>query len=236
MKWIRYDTPAAMNSQSEPNFVPLDTYHEFAPDEMKRRIRALRDELLRRRTVRQFSDRPVDREIIEDCLRIAGSAPSGANLQPWHFVVVCDANTKRAIREAAEKEEYVFYHERAPREWLEALAPLGTDEHKPYLETAPYLIAVFAETHGVTPDGRKFKTYYATESVGIATGMLIAAVHLAGLVSLTHTPSPMGFLNRILQRPPHERAFLLLIVGYPAEDARVPSITKKPLEQIATFI
>ena len=195
-----------------------------------------RDDLLRRRTVRQFSNRPVPREVIEDCLQIAGSAPSGANLQPWHFVVVSDLEVKRQIREAAEKEEYLFYHERAPKEWLEALAPLGTDEHKPYLEAAPYLIAVFARPYGLTPNGRKVKNYYVMESVGIATGMLISAVHLAGLVSLTHTPNPMGFLNRILDRPAQEKAFLLLVVGYPAENAVVPEISKKPLKEIITFV
>jgi nitroreductase len=202
---------------------------------MKCRIRVFRDDMLRRRTVRQFSTRPVPREVIEACLQIAGSAPSGANLQPWHFVVISDLEVKRQIREAAEKEEYLFYHERAPEEWLEALAPLGTDEHKPYLEAAPYLIAVFARHYGLTPNGRKVKNYYVMESVGIATGMLIAAVHVAGLVSLTHTPNPMGFLNRILARPAQEKAFLLLVVGYPAEDAVVPEISKKPLKEIITW-
>jgi iodotyrosine deiodinase len=219
-----------------PEFLPLTTYREFSPDEMKIRARSFHDQMLRRRTVRQFSSRPIPREVIDDCLRTAGSAPSGANLQPWHFVVVTDAGIKRRIREAAEREEHIFYHERAPKEWLEALAPLGTDEHKPYLETAPYLIAVFAQAYGVTPSGRKFKNYYVMESVGIATGMLISAVHMAGLVALTHTPSPMGFLNSILGRPTHEKAFLLLVVGYPAKDAVVPRISKKPLSEIATFL
>src|SRR5262249_26070819 len=140
------------------------------------------------------------------------------------------------IRSHAENEEYDFYHHKAPKEWLNALAPLGTDEYKPYLEIAPYLIVVFAQTHGVNPDSRTFKHYYAQESVGIATGFLIAALHHAGLVSLTHTPSPMGFLNEILDRPAHERAFLILVVGYPAEGAKVPVITKKPLEEIANFL
>jgi iodotyrosine deiodinase len=221
---------------TRPVFLPLTTYREVSVDEMKCRIRAFRDDMLRRRTVRQFSDRPVPREVIEDCLQIASSAPSGANLQPWHFVVVGDLEIKRQIREAAEKEEYLFYHERAPKEWLEALAPLGTDEHKPYLEAAPYLIAVFARHYALTPKGRKVKNYYVMESVGIATGMLISAVHVAGLVSLTHTPSPMGFLNRILDRPSQEKAFLLLVVGYPAEDALVPKISKKPLREIITFV
>jgi len=219
-----------------PVFLPLTTYREFSAEEMKVRARSFRDEMLRRRTVRQFSSRPVPREVIEDCLRTAGSAPSGANLQPWHFVAVTDAGIKRRIREAAEKEEHIFYHQRAPKEWLEALAPLGTDEHKPYLEAAPYLIAVFAQTYGVTPGGKKVKNYYVMESVGIATGMLISAVHMAGLVSLTHTPSPMGFLNSILDRPAHEKAFLLLVVGYPADDAVVPKISKKPLAEFVTFV
>ncbi len=190
----------------------------------------------RRRTVRQFSERRVPREIIEDCLRAAGTAPSGANLQPWHFVVVGDPAIKKQIREAAEAEERAFYRERAPQEWLQALAPLGTDEHKPFLETAPYLIVVFLQNYGFTPEGHKIKHYYAMESVGIATGMLITAVHNAGLVSLTHTPSPMGFLGKILNRPPNERAFLILVVGYPAQDAEVPVITKKPLDEMTTFV
>lgn len=219
-----------------PVFLPLSTYRGFSAEDMKIRIRMFCDDMLRRRTVRQFSSRPVPREVIEDCVRIAGSAPSGANLQPWHFVIISDPEVKRQIRHAAEKEEYDFYHRRAPKEWLEALAPLGTDENKPYLETAPYQIAVFSQTYGLTPNGHKVKNYYVAESVGIATGMLVSAVHMAGLVSLTHTPSPMGFLNNILGRPTHEKAFLLLVVGYPAEDACVPDISKKPLEEIATFV
>ncbi len=166
----------------------------------------------------------------------AGTAPSGANLQPWHFVVVSDPAIKRQIREAAEKEEYDFYHGRAPQEWLDALTVLGTDESKPYLETAPYLIAIFAQSYGFLPDGRKVKHYYVSESAGIATGMLITAIHHAGLVSLTHTPSPMGFLNKILGRPSSEKPFLILVVGYPAEDAFVPDISKKTLDDIATFL
>lgn len=176
------------------------------------------------------------REVIEQCLLTAGGAPSGANLQPWHFVVVSDLAVKRRIREAAEEEEREFYAHRAPQEWLDALAPLGTDANKPFLETAPYLIAIFAQSYGVLPDGRKVKNYYVQESVGIATGMLITAVHVAGLASLTHTPSPMGFLNAILNRPTNEKPFLLLVVGHPADDAIVPDITKKPLAEIATFL
>lgn len=220
----------------EPVFLPLSTYREYEASEMRSRVAALREDMLRRRTVRQFSSRPVPRQIIEECLTIAGSAPSGANQQPWHFVVISDAETKRKIREAAEKEEHDFYNGRAPQEWLDALAPLGTDEHKPYLEAAPYLIAIFAQTYGLAPDGSKMKNYYVSESVGIATGMLITAIHLAGLVSLTHTPSPMGFLNQLLQRPQQERPFLLLVAGYPSDDAMVPEIAKKPLEEIATFL
>lgn len=186
--------------------------------------------------MRHFSDRPVPREIIEECLLTAGTAPNGANLQPWHFVVVNDARVKHEIRVEAEKEEVEFYHRRAPQEWLDALAPLGTDEYKPFLDIAPYLIAVFGKNHSELPDGRRVKNYYVHESVGIATGFLIAALHNAGLVSLTHTPSPMGFLNTILDRPSDEKPFLLLVTGFPAEDAQVPVIQKKSLEQIATFV
>jgi nitroreductase len=169
-------------------------------------------------------------------LRAAGTAPNGANKQPWHFVVVGNPDVKRRIREAAEAEEREFYESRATPEWLADLAPLGTDADKPFLETAPYLIAIFAQSYGITPDGSKTKHYYVQESVGIATGLLIAALHHAGLATLTHTPSPMKFLNTILERPTHERPFLLLVVGYPAEDARVPVIRKKPLDEIATFV
>ncbi len=203
---------------------------------MRQRAAAFREQLRRRRTVRDFSSQAVDPGVIEDCLLAAGGAPSGANLQPWHFVVVSDPAMKKQIREGAEKEEREFYHGRAPQEWLDALAPLGTDDQKPFLETAPYLIAIFAQSYGVLPDGRKVKNYYVQESVGIATGMLITAVHHAGLVSLTHTPSPMGFLNTILNRPPNEKPYLLLVVGYPAAGAVVPDISKKPLAEIATFL
>jgi nitroreductase len=219
-----------------PNFVPLTTYREYPVEDMKKRAASFREEMLRRRTVRYFSSRPAPKEVIEECLLIAGSAPSGANMQPWRFVVVSDPEIKRRIREAAEKEEHEFYHYRAPQEWLDALAPLGTDERKPYLETAPCVIVIFGEAYRALPDGRKVKNYYVAESVGIATGMLITAVHHAGLVSLTHTPSPMGFLNEILGRPSNERAFLILVVGYPADHAVVPDISKKALEEIATFI
>ena len=186
--------------------------------------------------MREFSDRPVPREVIEHCLRAAGTAPNGANLQPWHFVAVADPEIKRQIRAGAEEEEREFYNGKAPQEWLDALAPLGTDEHKPFLEIAPWLIVIFGESYGELPDGRKVKHYYTQESVGIATGILITAIHHAGLVSLTHTPSPMGFLNEILGRPSRERPFLVLVVGYPADGVTVPDITKKPLSQIATFL
>lgn len=218
-----------------PRFVPLTAFVERPPVEMKARAREFYEEIKGRRTVRDFSSRAVPREVIDDCLRAAGTAPSGANLQPWHFVVVSDPETKTKIREAAEVEEREFYSGKAPQEWLDALAPLGTDEIKGYLETAPYLIAVFAQNYALLADGRKVKNYYVTESVGIALGFLIAALHHAGLATLTHTPSPMGFLSTVLDRPANERAFLLLVVGYPADDARVPDITKKPLDQIATF-
>lgn len=217
-------------------FVPLPEYREYPQAEMRRRAAAFYADIRRRRTVRHFSDRPVPREVIEDCLRAAGVAPIGANMQPWHFVVVSDPAVKAEIRRGAEEEERAFYSGRAPDEWLEALAPLGTDEHKPFLETAPYLIVIFSQTYGVASDGRKVKHYYVQESVGIATGFLIAAIHHAGLASLTHTPSPMGFLNHILNRPAIERPYLILVVGYPADDARVPAITKRQLEEIATFV
>jgi len=220
----------------EAKFHSLDSFEEYPAEEMEARARAFYEHLKRRRTVREFSERPVPRDVIEQCILAAGTAPNGANMQPWHFVVVSERETKKRIRIAAEKEEKEFYSGRAPKEWLDALAPLGTDERKPFLETAPYLIAIFAERYGVLPDGRQVKNYYVTESVGIATGMLITAVHNAGLVSLTHTPSPMTFLNELLGRPENERPFLLLVVGYPAEDAKVPEISKKPLEKVATFL
>jgi len=220
---------------AEPRFVPLSSFVERPPEEMKARARAFYEEIRRRRTVREFSPREVPRDVIENCLRAAGTAPSGANLQPWHFEVVSDPETKKKIREAAEVEEREFYSGKAPAEWLEALAPLGTDENKGYLEVAPYLIAVFAQSYAVLDDGRKVKNYYVTESVGIALGFLIAALHHAGLATLTHTPSPMGFLSSVLGRPANERAYVLLVVGYPAEDARVPDISKKPLDDIANF-
>ena len=216
--------------------VPLGEYKEFPVEKMRERLQAFYDDLNRRRTVREFSDRPVPRDIIETALKAANTAPSGANLQPWHFVVVSGAETKKKIREAAEIEEREFYEHRASEEWLAALEPLGTDSNKPFLETAPYLIAVFLQKFGQLEDGRKVKHYYPTESTGIASGMLITALHTAGLATLTHTPSPMKFLNEILGRPKSERPFLLLVVGYPANDAEVPDIKRKSLNEFASFV
>ena len=221
---------------TQPVFLPLADYQAYSPNEMKSRASAFYDEIRRRRSVRDFSEKPVALEVIEDCVRAAGTAPSGANMQPWHFVVVSDPAVKRRIRVEAEKEEKEFYERRAPQEWLDALAPLGTDQNKPFLEAAPYLVVVFAENFGLLPDGRRVKHYYATESVGIATGILVTALHHAGLATLTHTPSPMGFLNEILDRPENERPFLVVVTGYPADDAMVPKITKKSLDEIATFL
>jgi len=221
---------------SKATFEPLSSYIEYPIEEMKQRAVEFRQDMQRRRTVRHFSDRTVPREVLEECLLTAGSAPSGANMQPWHFVVVSDPETKHEIRIAAEQEETEFYYRRAPQAWLDALSRIGTDEHKPFLETAPSLIVVFGKNHSILPDGRRVTNYYVNESVGIAMGFLIAAIHNAGLVSLTHTPSPMGFLNNILQIPPDEKPFLILVVGYPADNAQVPVIEKKSLEEIATFI
>jgi nitroreductase len=215
-------------------YEPLTSYHEYPTEEMEARGRAFAADLARRRTVRQFSDRPVPRSVIETCLQAAGTAPSGAHLQPWHFVVVSDPGLKRRIREAAEAAELEFYA-RAPQDWLDALAPLGTDAQKPYLETAPYLIAVFAQRYGLTSEGKRRTHYYVMESVGIATGLLLAALHHAGLVSLTHTPNPMGFLSSVLERPANERPVMLVVTGYPAGGAMVPKLERKPLGAIATF-
>jgi iodotyrosine deiodinase len=221
---------------SEYPTIPLEQYREYPLDEMRARLREFYEDVARRRTVREFSDRPVPRDLIEMALKAAGTAPSGANLQPWHFVVVSGAKTKKKIREAAEAEEREFYEHRASEEWLAALEPLATDERKPFLETAPYLIAVFLQKYGELADGRKVKHYYPTESTGLATGLLITALHRAGLATLTHTPSPMKFLNEILGRPKSERPFLLLVVGYPADDARVPDIGRKALDDYTSWV
>jgi nitroreductase len=221
---------------TKSNFIPYSSYREYPLAEMQERALTFREEMQRRRTIRTFSTRPVPYEIIEECILAAGTAPNGANMQPWHLVVVSDPDVKEIIREGAEQEEREFYQRRASDEWLEALAPLGTDWHKPFLEEAPYLIVIFGLSNTILPDGTKRKNYYVTESVGIATGMLITALHHAGLASLTHTPSPMAFLNKILQRPANERPFLVLVVGYPAEGTTVPEISKKSLDEIATFM
>tara|TARA_B100000315_G_scaffold234287_2_gene248176 strand:+ start:4116 stop:4784 length:669 start_codon:yes stop_codon:yes gene_type:complete len=219
----------------EAVFEPLTTYQEYPEAEMLSRAREFYQDIKRRRTVRDYGARQVPREIIEDCIRAAGTAPSGANMQPWHFVVVESLEIKRIIKQAAEKEEQEFYHGKAPQAWLDALAHLGTDEHKPFLETAPYLIAVFAQSHSINEKGEKVKHYYVPESAGIACGFLLAALHHAGLVTLTHTPSPMGFLNEILERPKNEKPYMLIVAGYPAAEPTVPVITKKSLDEISSW-
>jgi iodotyrosine deiodinase len=210
---------------------------EYPAKEMLLRAQEFAARMAQRRTVRDFAARAVPRELIEQCLIAAGTAPSGANQQPWHFVAVADPAVKKRIRAAAEAEEREFYGRRAPAEWLQALAPIGTDANKPFLETAPWLIAIFVERLGIATDGARSKRYYPDESVGIATGLLIAALHQAGLATLTHTPSPMKFLNEILHRPAQsERPFLLLVVGFPAAGCQVPDIARKPLAEIAEFL
>ena len=215
--------------------VPLSGFVSYPAAEMQSRASEFFEEVSRRRTVREFSDRAIPGGVVEDCLRAAGSAPSGANQQPWHFVVVEDAEVKRRIREAAEEEERAFYGGRAPDEWLHALKHIGTDWEKPFLEVAPCLISVFQQNHSTADDGERVKHYYPKESVGLATGLLITALHHAGLATLTHTPSPMGFLNEILGRPESEKPFLLLVVGFPAEGVTVPNLTRKSLAEMATF-
>ncbi len=222
----------------DPAMEPLADYRELPAAEMQARARAHYEQQKRRRTVRDFDSRPVPREVIEHCLLAAGTAPSGANQQPWHFAVIGDPALKHQIREAAEEEERAFYTGRAPEEWLRALAPLGTDPNKPFLEEAPLLIAIFAQKYGIDAAGERFSHYYVPESVGIATGFLISALHDAGLATLTHTPSPMGFLNGLCGRPDNEKPVILLVVGYPKPGCRVPvhGGLKKPLEQISTWL
>lgn len=216
-------------------FVPLD-FHENPLPEILERAARFHTEMSRRRTTRHFSSRPVPRTAIEFALRTAGTAPSGAHQQPWTFVAISEPELKRQIREAAESEEREFYSGRAPRDWLEALAPLGTDENKPHLTVAPWLVVVFRKAYGVAADGTRRTYYYTSESVGIAVGLLIASIHHMGLVALTHTPSPMGFLQELLRRPSNERAYLILAIGYPEAGAQVPDIRRKPLEEIAVFL
>jgi|SRR5438552_453213 len=220
---------------TRPRLVPAPKINNRSDDELLNRAKEFYEAMQLRRTIRDFSDREVPREVIEYCIRAAGTAPSGANLQPWHFVAVSDPAVKHEIRVAAEAEEKEFYEDRAPKDWLEALAPIGTDSRKPFLEIAPWLIAVFAQPFRVRADGTRSPTYYAIESVGIATGMLVTAVHSCGLAALTHTPSPMGFLNRILGRPSHEKPFVLLVVGHPSEGAMVPDISRKASNEISSF-
>lgn len=218
--------------------VPLEGYAELTEEQMRQRSQSVLNRLKMRRTIRDFSDKPVPKDVIETCLKVAGTAPSGANHQPWFFVAISNPDIKKQIRIAAEAEEAEFYAGRASNEWLEALTPLGTDEHKPFLETAPWLIAVFAQRRGGEQTGQDKKNYYVTESVGLATGMLITALHAAGLGTLTHTPAPMGFLREICGRPDSEKPFVLLVVGHPAEGATVPkhALVKKELADITTFI
>jgi nitroreductase len=215
-------------------FEPL-VFSEKTPLEMRESAKAFYDHIKKRRTVREFSDRPVAKEIIENALRGAGTAPSGANMQPWHFVAVSNPDLKRKMREAAEQEEQEFYEHRASVEWLKALEPLGTDMHKDFLKIAPWLIVVFLKKFTYDKQGKRLKNYYTSESVGISCGFLLTALHHAGLATLTHTPSPMKFLNKVLERPKDERAYMIIVAGYPADNARVPSITKEPLDKIATF-
>ena len=213
--------------------IPLTDFQQYPEEQMINRSREFLHGFKTRRSVREFSSETVPEEVIMNCIRAAGLAPSGANLQPWRFVVIKDPHIKRKIRIAAEAEEKKFYAKRATQEWLDALAPLGTDAHKPFLEEAPYLICIFALSYQLNKKGIKTKHYYVQESVGIATGVLITALHFAGLVCLTHTPSPMGFLNRILDRPENERPYVLLVVGFPKKECRVPEITKKNIADIA---
>lgn len=217
------------------DFIPFRHPVQVDEGEQLDRSRGFHDLLQGRRTVREFSNRPVAREVIEWCIRTAGTAPSGAHKQPWHFAAVSDPDIKRAIREGAEAEERAFYGGKAGEEWLDALRPFGTDAEKPFLETAPWLIAIFARNYDLDNQGGRSKNYYVSESVGIATGILITALHQCGLSTLTHTPSPMGFLNEALGRPSHERAVILLVVGYPSPDARVPDLERKSIEEIASF-
>ena len=228
--------PKASHSHRKEGFVPLSKFFKELPEqEMLARSESLYELMKRRRSVRDFSSRHVPRTIVQNAIKTAGTSPNGANQQPWYFAVAESKEIKHSIRLAAEEEEREFYQNRAPDEWLDKLAPLGTDEHKPFLETAPYLIAVFAQSYGLDDEGNKETHYYVKESVGIACGLLITALHNAGLATLTHTPSPMGFLNDIFGRPANERPFLLVVTGYPAEDAKVPDITKKTLDDISSF-
>lgn len=232
------DSASDIESTSPLELEELPDYRRYPEPEMLARAQSIYADLKRRRSVRDFKATPVDRQVIENCLLAAGTAPSGANQQPWHFAVITDSDIKRQIREAAEAEEREFYAQRAPEEWLEALSPLGTDADKPFLEEAPVLIAIFAQKYGVNADGTKYSHYYYPESVGIATGMLITALHHSGLATLTHTPNPMKFLNEICARPTRERPIILLVVGYPKDNCKVPvhGGKKKSLQDISSWL
>jgi len=221
---------------AEQTHHPLPQRSAVPDDEMLDRARSYYADMAKRRTIRDFDTAPVPQEVIAACVAAAGTAPSGANQQPWHFVAVRDPALKKQIRAAAEEEERKFYAGGAGKEWLEALAPIGTDADKPHLEDAPWLIVVFAQRYGVDADGTRHKHYYVPESVGIATGMLLTALHLSGLATLTHTPNPMGFLRDLLERPDSEKATMIIAVGHPARDAKVPEFAKlkKPLDDILT--
>jgi iodotyrosine deiodinase len=216
------------------DFIPYENKLSFNENEMLERSRQFVEEISKRRTIRHFSDKAVPIEIIENAVKSAATAPSGANQQPWHFVIVSSQEVKTKIQEAAEEEEREFYNNRAPEEWLDALAPLGTNESKPFLSIAPYLIVIFEERYGVNENAKNTKHYYTKESVGIACGMLITALHMSGLATLTHTPSPMNFLNSILERPSNEKPYLILVTGYPADDCKIPKISKKKFDNISS--
>lgn len=230
----RLATPPTETKMSA-RFRPLTEFHEYPPEQMRERAEEFSLDIQRRRSVRDFAPRPIPPGILRNCIQSAASAPSGANRQPWHFAVVTDPEVRQRIRHAAEAEEAAFYQRRAPEAWLQALEPLGTDQHKPFLEIAPALIAVFYQRYGLDEQGERYKNYYASESVGLASGLLLAALHRAGLATLTHTPSPMNFLRDILDRPKNEAAFLLIVTGYPAENCQVPDIQRKPLDQVMSW-
>lgn len=221
---------------STEKFIELKNFPHFSIEEMKKRSREFADYLKKRRTIREYSTDTFPVEIIKNCIETASSAPSGANMQPWHFVVVQNPDVKKRIREGAEKEEREFYGGKAPGEWLKALEQFATDENKPFLELAPYLIVIFEKKYGIEEKGEKVKHYYTKESVGIATGFLIAALHNVGLATLSHTPSPMNFLNEILNRPGNEKPYLILVTGYPKEGTKIPNISKKSLDDVCTII
>ena len=217
-------------------FHPLNTYTEYPLAEMEKRSEEFYLEMKKRRSVRQFSERLIPRKIIENCVLTAGTAPSGANMQPWTFVIVSDPAVKKQIRLEAEKTEQEFYSKKPNLQWIEDLEPLGTDASKPFLEEAPYLIVIFAQRHSFSPDGNKRGHYYVNESVGISAGLLVSALHHAGIACLTYTPSKMGFLNRILSRPANEKPYLVIVAGYPDKDATLPDIEKKQADEIIKFI